>query len=217
MKEETLDQHLARIVGNTRRKRRIVSITQLAQSIEEAATLLGGISELSDRVGLSSKMLRQFSLVWNLHPKVREMFESRVLDSVDLAAQLSTLELADQIIIAEKVASGAMQTKDVRDFRELRKKNGAIDPEQLIKKVITSKPQVEFLAEFVLRSGETVQILNDRFNKYLPEKEILRIKVDGSIASLALSRTGRDRIRDLARRSGFTLEQAIQLVASGRL
>ena len=217
MSNNSLDQHLAQIVGNTRRKRRVISIPELATSIEKASKTLGGIGPLSERIILSPTMLRQFLAVQDLHPKVRKMFANRVLDSVDLCSQLATLNSADQIFLAERAASGALQTKDVRDYREMRKMDASTAPEQLVEKIVASKPRLEFLAEFVLRADETVDGVRVQFLKYLKSDDILSINADGSIATLILSQKGRDRLRDLGRVASFTLEQTIQMVASGRL
>lgn len=217
MSNDSLDRDLARIVGNTRRKRRVVSIPDLAESIERASKALGGVSKLSERVILSPKMLRQFLAVQDLRPQVREMFEHRILDSVDLCSQLATLGPDDQIILAQAVASGSLQTKDVRDYRELRRRDASIPAAKIIEKVLAAKPRVEFLAEFILRSGDTVEGLREQFLKHLVAEDILRIDVDGAIVSLVLSQAGRDRLCDVGRKAGFTLEQAVQRVASGRL
>lgn len=217
MTKISTNEHLARILGNTRRKKRMISIPKIAESIEYMAQELGGVGPLSEQVTLSDTMLRQFLSVKELHPKVREMFDNRTLDSVDLCSQLATLQSSDQIVLAESVASGALQTKDVRDYRELRRFNADLSAEEIIEKVVSAKPKVEFVAQFVLRSGDTLKKLGERFTNYLDPDDILRLEADGSIVSLALSKNGRDCLRDLGHSAGFNIEQAVQMVASGKL
>tara|TARA_R110002049_G_scaffold274501_2_gene452426 strand:- start:622 stop:1275 length:654 start_codon:yes stop_codon:yes gene_type:complete len=217
MSKDSLDRHLARIVGNTRRKKRVVSIPDLATSIDKAARMVGGIGSLSDRVMLSETMLRQFLSVKDLHPNVRELFDKRDLDSVDLCAQLATLDPEDQIALAKEAVCGSLRTKDIRDFRELRKRNKTLSTTEIIRKVLESKPRVEFLAEFVLRSGDAAEQVDARLRKHLKAGDILQMHIDGSIVSLVLSKAGRDRMLELSRKSGFNLEQTIQMVASSKL
>ncbi|GAA5481405.1 hypothetical protein [Haloferula sargassicola] len=217
MNGAALDQDLAKIVGNTRRKNRVLSIPDLADCIRRSADALGGVVQLGERVMLSPTMLRQFLSVENLHPSVRALFDNRDLDSVDLCAQLATLDSEDQIVLSREVLAGSLQTKDVRDFRELRKRSKTCSADEILRKVVEAKPQVEFLAEFILRSGDDPQSVENRLLKHLDAADVIRIGVDGSIASLSLTKAGRDRLLDLSKSSGFTLEQTIQMVASGNL
>jgi hypothetical protein len=216
MREETLNENLARIVANTRRKKRLVSIPDLAGYIAAAADELGGLPILGERVILSPTMLRQFLAVRDLDPLVKERFESRELDSVDLCAQLATLSSKDQIFLAEKAAVGSIQTKDVRDFRELRHLDKDSPANELLEKILHSKPARQFIAEFVLRGG-SIDEVRDRFANHVKPINIIQLSATGSIARLTLTEEGRNKLRDLSVASGVNLEQGIQMVAAGKI
>ena len=216
MSDVTLNENLAKIVANTRRKKRSVSIPDLASYISAAADMLGGLPILSERVILSATMLRQFLAVRDLDPLVMARFESRELDSVDLCAQLATLRSKDQIFLATKATLGSIQTKDVRDFRELRHLDKESTAEELFDKVLHSKPARQFIAEFVLRGG-SIDEVRERFAKHVKPINIVQLSATGSIARLILTEAGRNNLKALSVESGVTLEQGIQMVAAGKI
>src|SRR5262245_24961340 len=86
--DDELKEALAVLISSTRSKRRSLPITEIACWIDVAVGKLGTYSAVGERIGLSAKMLRQFAVVNSLAPKVKELFASRKIESVDAAAHL---------------------------------------------------------------------------------------------------------------------------------
>ena len=64
-------------------------MTEIARWLEVAVGKLGTYKAVGARIGLSAKMLRQFSAVNALAPKVRDLVASRKIDSVDAVSHLA--------------------------------------------------------------------------------------------------------------------------------
>ena len=54
---------LAALIKNTKTQRRSLSLTEIANYLDVAITSLGSIKEAAERIGLSTKMLRQFQFL----------------------------------------------------------------------------------------------------------------------------------------------------------
>ena len=74
---------------------------------------MGSIRAVADRIGVSPKMLTQFSHVKKLSQDVRNLFEKRKLDSVDATTQLAMLTEHEQTVVANALASRAIDTIDL--------------------------------------------------------------------------------------------------------
>ncbi len=109
---------LAIVFGNTKRKKRTADLVTIAQAFEYLMNLYGSQKVLSQKVGLSAEMIRQFRKVLTLAPEVQEMLKLRRIDSLDVAYRISKISDSQiQIKAAQQVAD--LQSKDVRDIERL--------------------------------------------------------------------------------------------------
>ena len=134
-----LQKALAILISSTHSKKRPLPLTEIAISVEVALAKLGSYSAVADRIGLSSKMLRQFSSVRRLSRPVQKLFETRRLESVDAATHLVMLPSPDQEVMAEALASGEIDTSDIRAVVQLRKIGPPEPLHSLLKRVRESK------------------------------------------------------------------------------
>lgn len=186
-----LDAALAILISNTRTQRRPLSLLAVADALSTAIDHLGGYSDVADRIGLSTKMLRQFSYVRRLAPAVQRLFRERRLDSVDAAVHLSMLPRKEQPVLATAIAKGEIDGLDLRAITELRRNESKTNLSDLIKKVKESKTKKQYVAEFVTRGRRTERQIRAGVERYVPHQEIIRIETDGPLGRLVLTKKGK--------------------------
>ena len=210
--DSRLQEALAILISSTHSKKRPLPLTEIAKWLEIAISYLGSNAAVADRIGLSPKMLRQFSFVSRLSPSVQLLFENRQLDSVDSAAHLASLPETDQEALAKALASGNLDTSDVRAVIQLIRNGGARTINQALQKVKSSKSRKEYVAEFVVRGGLTKPEITKLFQTYIPEKEIKAIEVRGALGRLTLTPKGRAALTNAARVLGVPFKRVISTI-----
>ncbi len=199
MPRQNIDEAVAVLISSTKSKKRPISLIEISKWLELAVTTLDGYKEVANRIGLSEKMLRQFSLVTRLQPKVQQLFKSRVLDSIDAVAHLISLSGKEQILVANMLADKSMDTKDLRAIVQYRKKNPSISIENIVDRVMDSKTKKHYVAEFIIREGNNYNKLMNKFKQYIPSDEIVRLDIDGAIGRLVLTKNGKQELQQIAR------------------
>jgi hypothetical protein len=112
---------LAIVFGNTRRKKRYEDLVTIAKAFKYLANLYGSKKKLSNRIGLSVEMIREFLAVLKLPKEVQELVNTRRIDSIDTVKELIALQdQSKQIGVAKAIAD--LQSKDTRDIKRLIKK-----------------------------------------------------------------------------------------------
>src|SRR5688500_4840448 len=94
------DEVLAVLIANTLSKKRPLSLPEISVWLKKGIQSFGSFEQLAERLGISAKMLRQFSYVDNLSPSVLPLFTTRRIDSVDAATHLGMLPKQDQCLVA---------------------------------------------------------------------------------------------------------------------
>jgi len=193
-----------------------LSLIEIAEWIDVAIQGLGSLKEVSDRIGLSTKMLKQFQYVKKLNPKVQKLFASRKIDSVDIAVHLSMFNDKEQIAVAKKAASGSLNSADVRAIREFRKEVSGLGINDVIEKVKASRDIKQYVVEFVVRSKIIDEkILRDRFSTVMEQKNIVSLSLKGSIGKIIINNRGRKLLQQYAKKHRLTNEQAIAALVQG--
>ena len=173
--EKLLSEALAVLIASTRSKKRRLSLLEIADRVAIAVAALGGYRAVSERIGLSTKMLRQFSYVRRLTKNVQTLFANRILDSVDAATHLAMLTAKDQHIVADALAHGSVDTKDLRGVVEWRRLRPKTPMKVLLKGVIHSKTTQHYVAEFVVRGPGSRRKIMSRLRRYLLPKNVIRL------------------------------------------
>jgi DNA-binding transcriptional regulator YdaS (Cro superfamily) len=211
-----LQKALAILISSTRRRNRPLPLTEIARWLEVAVAMLGSYSTVADRIGLSPKMLRQFSSVRRLTRPVQRLFESRRLESVDAATHLAMLPSSDQEVMAEALASGEIDTSDIRAVVQLRKIGPPEPLHSLLKRVRESKTTREYVAEFVVRGARTGASILNSFKKYIPSNDVIRLELNGSLGRIVLTSNGRQALNRCAQAFGVPLKRVIPIILEGR-
>lgn len=214
-KDDDLHEALAVLISCTHRKRRPLPLPDIAKWLKLAVAKLGSYSAVADRIGLSSKMLRQFSYVDRLAEPVQELFQNRRLDSVDAATHLAMLPLRDQKVIANALAVGKADTADIRAVIQLRQSGQCGPISGLLNRVTESKPRQEFVAEFVVRGTLTRANILRAFKRYVPAREILQLEIEGALGRLILTHKGRQALARAADTFGVSLKNVIPNILQG--
>ena len=216
--ENDLDMALATLIKNTRTTSRHVSLSEIAKWVDIATTHLGSTNEVADRIGLSTKMLRQFLKVKELAPAVREQFARRELDSVDMAVHLRMLSPKEQEVVGCEAARGNLNTADVRAVVEFRKEHADAEIGEIVERVISTRNIKQYVIEFVLRGPKLDDpVLLCRFEDALTAGNIVSLNVTGSIARIILNQRGRAELQRIARENGMSQAEAVNKIASGEL
>lgn len=211
-KNSKLDEALAILIACTRKKARPFPLTEIAMWVEIAVTELGSYSAVADRIGLSAKMLRQFSCVRRLAKEVQKLFASRKLDSVDAAVHLAMLPIREQQAVANALATGEINTIDLRAVVELRQQGKANPITDLLGQVTESKVRQEYVAEFVVRSSRSRADILMEFTKYIPSTEIISLEITGALGRLVLTPKGKQALARAAQKLCVPLKQVIQVI-----
>lgn len=207
-----LEEALAILISCTRRKTRPLSLTEIAKWLDIAVGKMGSIRAVADRIGVSAKMLAQFSHVKKLSQDVQTLFEKRKLDSVDATTQLAMLPELEQKVAANALASRTIDTIDLRAVIELRRSgdNGAIT--SLLEKVSASRSKKEYVAEFVIRGNPSLAYIRKQFTRYIPASEILSFEVKGSLGQMVLSPKGKNALANTAKKLRTPLKRVIPAI-----
>ena len=212
LKNSQLEEALAILISCTRRKTRPLSLPEIAKWLDIAIREMGSIRTVADRIGISAKMLAQFSHVKKLSKDVQTLFEKRKLDSVDATTQLAMLPEQEQKVVADALASRNIDTIDLRAVVELRRAgdNGAIT--SLLRKVSASRPKKAYVAEFVIRGNPSPEYIRKQFTRYIPSSDILSFEVKGSFGQMVLSPKGKNALTNTAKKLRTPLKRVIPAI-----
>lgn len=212
LKHRRLEEALAILISCTRRKNRPLSLPEITKWLDVAVEEMGSIRAVADRIGVSAKMLTQFSHVKKLSQDVQALFEKRKLDSVDATTQLAMLSERDQKIVANALASRTIDTIDLRAVVELRRTGDSRSITALLQKVSVSKSKKEYVAEFVIRGNPNPTDIRKQFTRYIPASEILAFQVKGSLGQMVLSPKGKNALTNTAKKLRTPLKRVIPAI-----
>lgn len=212
LKNGQLEEALAILISCTRRKVRPLSLPEIAKWLDIAVKEMGSIRAVADRIGVSAKMLNQFSHVKKLSQDVQVLFGKRELDSVDATTQLAMLSENEQKVVANALISRTIDTIDLRAVVELRRTGDSKSITALLQKVSASKSQKEYVAEFVIRGNLNPADIRKRFTRYIPASEILSFEVKGSLGQMVLSPKGKNALTNTAKKLRTPLKRVIPAI-----
>jgi DNA-binding transcriptional regulator YdaS (Cro superfamily) len=210
-----LDHALAILISNTRRNKRPLPLTEIGKWLSVAVKKLGSHSAVADRLGLSAKMLKQFSNVSRLAPDLRQLVETRKLDSLDAVSHLAVLPAKQQEIVADALAAGEINTSDIRAVAQLQRLHYSDSIKEILKRVKDGKTKREYIAEFVVRGSHDSEQILKAFQRHVPPKDIIRVEIDGSLGRLVLTQAGKKELFNAADALGVSINQVIPVILKG--
>ena len=214
--EREKQEALAALIRNTRTTARSLSLIEVERWLATAIRQVGGLAAVAELVGLSSKMLRQFQSVNRLSAPVRQIFQSRRIDSVDAAVHLSKMPSRKQLPVARELASGAINTVDLRVIAEILVRNPRMGAGTAIENVKATRNVMHHVAEFVIRgSGVDNAVLKRRFDDALGKQNVVSVNEKEGIGRLVLTSPGKRALIKMCRESGRTKARTIVAIAEG--
>jgi hypothetical protein len=205
---------LAILISSTKTKKRPVSLVDISKWLVVAVNKLGGYKEVADRLGLSTKMLRQFALVTHLQPEVQQLFKSRALDSIDAVVHLLLLSNKEQVIVANVLVDKKIDTKDLRAIVQVRKGNSKVPINKIIDEIIKTKTRKNYVVEFIIREGDSYTRLMKKFKRYISPNEIIRLDIEGSLGRLILTKNGKQELYRIAKNLNTRFQNVMPAILS---
>lgn len=215
-RDEQLQQALAILLASTKTRTRTLPLTEIARSLDVAVARLGSVNAVADRIGLSGKMLRQFSYVRKLIPEVRRMFQKRGIDSVDAATHLAMLPAGDQMRAALALQSETIDTSDLRAMIQLRRDGDRASLDKILKRVKETKTKKEYVVEFIARGSRNKDTILRKITKFIPKNEIVRLEIRGALGRLVLTSRGKSLLSKTARELGVPLARVMTTMLQER-
>lgn len=196
---------IGRLIANTRRPKRSLSIIDIAEDVDWLSRYLGGLSKAASVLSISAGMLNQFLRVQKLTPKVQNLVKAREIDSVSIVHNLAKFSAADQDAIVEYIKQGQLAYSDLRLLHPLRKQLPEEPVETLIEKLQNSKnikvSIVHFPAESLQRD---INELRSELSSITGPAEVVDVVLDNGVGSMKLTRKGEQALRQAARRQNKT-------------
>ena len=215
--QSEVEDALAGLIASTKRIHRKLNLVQIARKIEIARKGLGNLKNVSDAIGLSTEMLRQFSRVKKIAPEARRFVTGGAIQSVDIADRISRLPPADQFLVAQAVARGELNSDDVRAVISFRKDQPKLPISKVISRVTDSRNVREYVVQFLVPAEEELKNIEDRFPKLLGQDGVRSVNVEKGLGTLILNKDGRNRFELIAKRKGLTKRALVEKVISGEV
>lgn len=212
VKSASVNESLAVLISNTLSKKRPVSLVEIATHLKMAIEQLGSVNAVADRIGITSKMLRQFLSVDKLTPEARKYFASRELDSVDMATHLAALSEKDQISLVGSINKLKLNTGDIRAIVDVKRLYPEEPIESAIQRILNSKTKIEYVVEFAIKGKATQSELEVLFKKYFSDKEMYRLEIVGSLGRLVLTQTGKRKLSLIAKEFGIPVKLTVSQI-----
>lgn len=203
---------LAVLIASTRSKKRKLSLIDIANHLAIAVRALGSYRRVAERIGLSTKMLRQFSYTRRLAPKVSALVKKRVIDSVDAVTHLAMLAPKDQEAVAKALVKNGVDTADIRAIVQWREAKPTAAIAQLIEGVTASKTRQHYVMEFVVRGSLRRSTILARIREYVTPANIVRLDVDGPLGRLVVNREGKREVFQAAKALGVPTKHAMTAI-----
>jgi len=215
--QSEVEDALAGLIASTKRIHRKLNLLQIAKKIEIARKGLGNLKKVSEAIGLSTEMLRQFSRVTKLAPKARRFVARGVIQRVDIADRISRLPPGDQFPVAQAVARGDLNTDDVRAIITFRKNQPKLPISKVISRVMSSRNIKEYVVQFLVPPQEEMKNIEGRFSKLIGQDGIRSVTAEKRMGTLLLNKDGKNRLELIAKKKGLTKRSLVKEIISGEV
>ncbi|MBT9138684.1 MAG: hypothetical protein DDT30_01193 [Dehalococcoidia bacterium] len=212
-REEERETVIARLIVNTRRKKRPNSLIEIANDIVWLQEELGSLEVVSEIIGISSEMLSKFLSVKRLSPAIRKLVEERKFDSVTIVHLMKDFDIHAQRLIADEVIAGRLSADDMKVLVPLSKRLPELDINQLISRTQRSKNVKVYILYFrTPPEVQDTQVLERRFEKVVGKNEIVSFTVKDTVGTLELNSTGLRKFRQAAKEDNLTLRKFVDMI-----
>lgn len=208
-----VEEAIAAVMANTRRRARRLNALEIAQKIEFARHALGSLQIVAERTILSYEMIRQIHSALKCTDRVKKLVTSGHLSSFDILHRLSKLSSGDQDTIADAVVSGKVDSDDVRGLVGLRRETPSVPMRELIARIRASKNIRHYIAYFSVPPNWSDAVrLRRSFEKALGQNAIVSVNLKGCLGTLTMNAEGRKRLQEQARKKAMTKREIINRI-----
>ena len=209
--EKIRDTVIARLIANTRRKKRPDNLNKIADDILWLSTNEGSLQKVSQIIGISTEMLKKFLSVKQLSFEMRKLVEERKIDSVTIVHLMKNFNSEDQKIIANDVMSARLTADDMKVLVPLKRSLPNLNINQLISRVQDSKDRKLYIIRFEVPSTlkEDFNLLENRFKEILSDKDIASFTVEDKIGNLELTSEGLKQLKETAKKQNLSLRKFV--------
>ena len=212
-REEMQEIVIARLIANTLRKKRPNNLIEIARDIRWLQDDLGSLKAVSETIGISTDMLRQFLSVEQLCPEVQKLVAERKIDLVNIVHYMRNFEPEAQQVIAREVIEDRLSGRDVRALAPLQKSLPHLTVERLISRVQESRDIKVYVAYFRIPPGfKNTDELKRRFEKIVGETEIVSFTVKDQVGTLELTSAGLKKLREAAKERELSLRKFVDMI-----
>ena len=201
----------AKLILSTKRKKRLLSITEFAEEVNKLQNQSYTLNEISLALGLKKEMLNQFLSVKKLSNPIKELVANRDIDSVSMVFYLSKFNAHDQLCISNFIINGKLNSQDLKTLKPLQTKNSNIPIKQLIEKLLSSKnikvSVIKFEKEELKKS---VEELENALIKIVGEDNFIEIEISEKIYSIKITKRGESLLRNFAKLQKHSLHQTVR-------
>ena len=212
-REAEREKIIARLIANTRRKKRINNLVEIAHDIRLLEKDLGSLKAVSEIIGISNDMLRQFLSVEQLSPAVQKLVKERKIDLINIVHYMRNFDPKEQLAIAQKVIEGDLSAGDIRVLAPLKKQLPNLPIDQLISRIQKSRNIRIYIAYFFIpQKLENIDTLKKRFEKIIGKNGIVSLSVKGRVGTLELTPNGKKKIITVAREHNLSLRKFVDML-----
>ena len=213
--ERTMESVTARLLANTRTRRRPDSLVGIARDIRWLEGHLRSLHAVSQLIGISVGMLNRFLSVESLAPETRRLVEEREIDHINTVYYMRGFDAEGQRVIAEEVMAGRLSGGDVRVLAPLHRSLPHLPVAELVSRVQSSKDKKVFVAYFHVPSDRGgADILRERFAGSVGEDNIVALSVEEELGTLKLTPQGLERLRQAARDRNMQLRRLVDALVA---
>jgi hypothetical protein len=214
-KERQREIVIARLIANTRKKKRPHSLVQIARDIRWLERDLGSLKAVSDIPGISisTDMLSQFLSVERLCPQVRKLVSNRKIDLVNVVHYMRNFDSEAQQSIAEEVIAGRLSASDVRALAPLHKAVPDLTTSQLVSRIKESRDIKIYVAYFRIPPRlKNIDSLKIRFGEILGHTEIVSFSAKNLVGTLEMTSVGYKRLREAAKKHNMSVRRFVDVI-----
>jgi hypothetical protein len=196
---------IARLIANTRRKKRYDDLVEIARQIRWLEKDLGSLREVSKTIGISRDQLHQFLSVEKLSPEVKKLVEDRKIDLINTVHYMRNFDYKAQKEIADAVVNRRLTSGDIRVLAPLRQAADYKNIQDLISHVRSAKNVKLYVLYFhVPRALQDGMELEGMFKSIVGENEV-DLTIEGDRGILEITEAGRAKLREEARKQNLSL------------
>jgi hypothetical protein len=204
---------IARLILNTHRQKRPNNLIEIARDLRCLEKDLGSPKAVSETIGISTDMIRQFLSVERLSPEVQKLVEERKIDLINVVHYMRNFSPKAQKIIAKKVIAGQLSANDIRVLAPLHNRFPSTSIHKLISRVQRAKNIKIYVAYFRAPTGfHDVEGLKRRFEKVVGKNNIVSFSFKDTTGTLELNSLGQKKLREAAKGCNLTLRKFVDMI-----